>query len=144
MAVTADLLLAVAVTQPPAHGDGRIRIANVHSAKFERREFDVPATGNITIDPSSHEWANYFRSGLQGALSLLRQKRAGQHFSPLGMDVLVDGTVPSGGGLSSSAAFVCASALAVLRANGEDAVDKTELVELAVVSERAVGVHSGG
>jgi galactokinase len=60
------------------------------------------------------------------------------------MDILADGTVPSGGGLSSSAAFVCASALAVMKANGVDEVDKKELVELAIVSERAVGVNSGG
>ncbi|KAK5013793.1 galactokinase [Cryomyces antarcticus] len=60
------------------------------------------------------------------------------------MDILVDGTVPSGGGLSSSAAFVCASALAVMKANGDDKVDKKELVELAIVSERNVGVNSGG
>jgi galactokinase len=29
-------------------------------------------------------------------------------------------------------------------ANGEKTVDKTELTELAIVSERAVGVNSGG
>ena len=60
------------------------------------------------------------------------------------MDVLADGTVPSGGGLSSSAAFVCVSVLAVMRANGVEKVDKKELVEVAIVSERAVGVNSGG
>lgn len=56
----------------------------------------------------------------------------------------MDGTVPAGGGLSSSAAFVSASALAVLYANEEKKVDKTQLTELAIVSERAVGVNSGG
>ena len=60
------------------------------------------------------------------------------------MSVLVDGNVPAGGGLSSSAAFVCASAVAVLRANREESIIKKELVELAIVSERAVGVNSGG
>ncbi|KAL8863959.1 MAG: hypothetical protein Q9174_007503, partial [Haloplaca sp. 1 TL-2023] len=60
------------------------------------------------------------------------------------MKVMVDGNVPAGGGLSSSAAFVCASALAVLRANGRRKVKKRELAELAIVSERAVGVNSGG
>ena len=51
----------------------------------------------------------------------------------------------SGGeGLSRSAAFVCASALAVMVASREKTVNRTELVELAVVSERAVGVNSGG
>lgn len=60
------------------------------------------------------------------------------------MDIVADGTVPSGGGLSSSGAFVCTSALSVMKANGEEIVDKRELTELAIVSERAVGVNSGG
>jgi galactokinase len=90
-----------------------------------------------------HEWSNYFKAGLRGALELLRKKR-GEDFKPKSMQILVDGTVPAGGGLSSSAAFVSASALAVLVANGEQVVDKTELTELAIVSERAVGVNSGG
>jgi galactokinase len=60
------------------------------------------------------------------------------------MSVFADGSVPAGGGLSSSAAFTCASALAVLRANGVDNIDKKDLTELAIVSERAVGVNSGG
>jgi len=140
MAVTADMLLAVAIrpSDKPT-----IRIANVNSAKFPTREFEIPTGGDIEIDASSHEWTNYFKSGLRGAAQLLQKKRGGKLVA-VGMDVLADGTVPSGGGLSSSAAFVCASALAVMKANGEDKVDKTELVELAVVSERAVGVNSGG
>jgi len=115
----------------------------MHPHKFESREFQIPDTGDVHIDPRTLEWTNYFKSGLAGASQLLRKKE--QEFKcSVGMDILADGTVPSGGGLSSSAAFVCASALAVLKANGVDKVDKKELVELAIVSERAVGVNSGG
>jgi galactokinase len=120
-----------------------MRLTNVHPQKFESREFEIPDTGDVHIDSSSLEWTNYFKSGLVGATELLRKKREDFKQS-VGMDILVDGTVPSGGGLSSSAAFVCASALAVMKANGVDEVDKKELVELAIVSERAVGVNSGG
>ncbi|KAI9762133.1 MAG: Acetolactate synthase, mitochondrial [Chaenotheca gracillima] len=141
MAVTADLLLAISVDE----SSSKVSIANTHTSKFPTRTFDVPSTDDVEIDTSNHEWVNYFKSGLRGAIQLLRKKRqATDGFSPVGMKILVDGTVPSGGGLSSSAAFVCASALAVLRANGEEKIDKKELVELAIVSERAVGVHSGG
>ncbi len=144
MAITADVLLAVS-TNAQAE-PSRVRIANVSDDKFPTREFEIPSGGEIDIDASSLEWTNYFKAGLRGASQLLSKKRAsGDHqFKSAGMDVLVDGNVPSGAGLSSSSAFVCASALAVMKTNGEESVDKTELVELAIVSERAVGVNSGG
>ncbi|EME41865.1 hypothetical protein DOTSEDRAFT_177254 [Dothistroma septosporum NZE10] len=142
MAITADVLLAVAVHKKE-FGPSTMRLTNVHPHKFESREFQIPDTGDVHIDSSTLEWTNYFKSGLLGATELLR-KKSGEFKSSVGMDILADGTVPSGGGLSSSAAFTCASALAVMKANGVDKVDKKELVELAVVSERNVGVNSGG
>lgn len=141
MAVTADVLLAVAVS--PANGSPTVRIANVQSDKFATRSFTIAQDGEVDIDPTSHEWTNYFKSGLRGATELLK-KHGVSGIGQLNMDILADGTVPAGGGLSSSAAFVCTSALAVMRAHGQETVDKKELVELAVVSERAVGVNSGG
>lgn len=142
MAIAADVLLAVSIHKKE-EGPSTIRLTNVHPQKFESREFNIPDTGDVHIDPTTLEWTNYFKSGLLGATELLRKKQKGFKQS-IGMDILADGTVPSGGGLSSSAAFVCASALASLKANGEDHVDKKELVELAIVSERNVGVNSGG
>ncbi|KAF2687277.1 galactokinase-like protein [Lentithecium fluviatile CBS 122367] len=141
MAITADFIMAVAVR--PADEKPRIRVANVQSQKFPSREFEIPSEGDLPIDASEHEWTNYFKSGLRGVSQLLAKKR-GQHVVSVGMDIMCEGTVPSGGGLSSSAAFVCTSALAALAANGESKVDKKELCELAIVSERAVGVNSGG
>ena len=139
MAVTVDILLAVKVT--PAEGASKITIANVND-KFPKREFEVPTSGEVEIDASSLEWSNYFKAGLKGAVGLLRQKYG--QYKPVHMEILADGTVPAGGGLSSSAAFVCASALAVLKASGEEDIGKKELTELAIVSERSVGVNSGG
>lgn len=132
MAVTADLLLAVS----PTPSSPRIRISNTNT-KFPAREFSLPPV----IDASELEWSNYFKSGLKGALQLLEKKGIK---AETGMDILVDGCVPSGGGLSSSAALCCASALASLYANGLKDVSKTDLVNLAVVSERFVGVNAGG
>lgn len=142
MAVTADVLLAVSV-HPKEEGPSTIHLTNIHPQKFESRSFDIPDTGDVHIDSSTLEWTNYFKSGLVGATELLR-KKSKDFKQSVGMDILADGTVPSGGGLSSSAAFVCASALAVMKANGVDNVDKKDLVETAIVSERAVGVNSGG
>jgi galactokinase len=140
MAVATDVLIAVATHE--ASGPVKVSIANVNAKRFPPREFEFPANGDIHIDASTHEWTNYFKAGLQGALSLMRSQNSS--IAPRSMVVLVDGNVPAGGGLSSSAAFVCASALAAFHANDPHTVTKKELVELAMVSERAVGVNSGG
>ncbi|PFH57270.1 hypothetical protein XA68_15293 [Ophiocordyceps unilateralis] len=142
MAITADALVAVA-TRPVADGAAAtIRLANVDHGKFATREFRVTGDADVEIDASTFEWSNYFKSGLRGAVGLLRERGTGAQLCD--MDVLVHGNVPVGGGLSSSAALVSASALAVLVANQAVPVDKKQLTELAVVSERAVGVNSGG
>ncbi|OAA54671.1 galactokinase [Cordyceps fumosorosea ARSEF 2679] len=145
MAITADAILAVS-SRPSAGPTYRVRIANVDEARFPTREFVLDADADVAIDATASEWTNYFKSGLKGALALLRQKASasGVEFRPCDMDVVMDGTVPVGGGLSSSAAFVSASALAVMMANSDAPVDKKELTELAIVSERYVGVYSGG
>ncbi|KAG5980147.1 hypothetical protein E4U55_004352 [Claviceps digitariae] len=144
MAITADAVMAVAAT-PTAEGAStfKVKISNVEDAKFPAKEFDVALDRELEIDATQFEWTNYFKSGLRGAVELLRKKH-GDAFRPCSMDIMVDGTVPVGGGLSSSAAVVSTSALAVMHANGENVVDKKELTELAIVSERAVGVNSGG
>ncbi|KAL8799537.1 MAG: hypothetical protein Q9182_005812 [Xanthomendoza sp. 2 TL-2023] len=144
MAIAADVLIAVAVsTNPdPKHRDAAIHILNTNPRKHPAATCTVPPKGLAHIDATQHEWTNYFKAGFNGAVKLLRKEDP--NFFPSKMKILVDGNVPAGGGLSSSAAFVCASALAVLRANGKEDVKKKELVELAIVSERAVGVNSGG
>ncbi|KAL8670489.1 MAG: hypothetical protein Q9168_004971 [Polycauliona sp. 1 TL-2023] len=148
MAIAADVLIAVAVVSNEDEKEGCgtddavIPMLNTNPRKHRASECTVPPQGLAEIDATQHEWTNYFKAGFNGAVGLLRKDNAG--FSPCNMQILVDGNVPAGGGLSSSAAFVCASALAVLRANGREVVKKKELVELAIVSERAVGVNSGG
>ena len=141
MAIAADVLVAVSAVSRGESG-GQISVENLNPEKFKSATFDVPTDGKIDIDASTLQWTNYFKAGFRGAVELLQ--RGDPKFVPCGMQVLIDGTVPAGGGLSSSAAFVCASALAVLRANGQQHVIKKELVEIAIVSERSVGVNSGG
>ena len=141
-AISVDVLVAVKAV---ASGDpeARVTIANVSPERFPSRLFAVPRDTNVEINPAKHEWVNYFKAGLLGALKFLRQRQKSIAFAPASLEVLVDGNVPPGGGISSSAAFVCASALAVLKAHHHD-VSKQDLLDLAVVSERAVGVYSGG
>jgi galactokinase len=140
-AVSVDVIMAVKVV-PAGPSSTTVKIANVTPEKFPAREFSVPHDTDIEIDPKKHEWVSYFKAGLLGALKFLRKENAGS-LVPVSMEILVDGNVPPGGGISSSAAFVCASALAVMKANNHN-VSKQDLLDLAVVSERAVGVYSGG
>ncbi|KAI5918532.1 ribosomal protein S5 domain 2-type protein [Camillea tinctor] len=143
MGMTPDVIIAVSTDlEPSQEGTYKIKIANLEDQRFPSREFDIPFA-EVDIDATKSEWTNYFKSGLRGALQLLR-KKFGDDFKPTSMQVLMHGTVPAGGGLSSSAAFVTASALAVMIANGVKDVDKKDLTEVAIVSERAVGVNSGG
>ncbi|KAG8631819.1 hypothetical protein KVT40_000959 [Elsinoe batatas] len=153
MAVEQDVLLAVGITpHSPDGGSGdgasgkgsvRIRLRNLDGEKFAPHDFKVWSDGTVEIDSSKLEWSNYFKAGMRGALELLG-KLGHAGLEGVDLDVLATGTVPAGGGMSSSAAFVCAAALAVVRAAGVEEVDKKALVETAVVSERSVGVNSGG
>ena len=143
MAILADVLIAVSTSSPsPDSHEATILISNIDSEKYPSTEFGISSNEDLEIDPSNHSWSNYFKAGCKGALSLLRKQTP--NLALCSMSILVDGNVPAGGGLSSSAAFVCASALAVLRANGQSSIIKKQLVELAIVSERFVGVNSGG
>jgi galactokinase len=141
MGIAEDVLIAVSVekNESPAR---RYELGNVTPSKFKDHTFTLAGDSSVSIDASTHEWSNYFKAGFSGALQML--KRRDLSFKPVSMSIMVDGTVPAGGGLSSSAAFVCASALATLYAHSHHKVSKQELVELAIVSERSVGVNSGG
>ena len=143
MAIAADVLVAISVSTPQSEEEARVSINDIDADHYACQRFHVPKSCEVEIDASTLEWTNYFKAGLNGAFELLKKK--GISFESKTLHVLVDGNVPAGGGLSSSAAFVCASALAVLRAHDPSrSITKRELTELAIVSERSVGVNSGG
>ncbi|EXJ86652.1 galactokinase [Capronia epimyces CBS 606.96] len=141
-AVTVDVLIAVRVVKDASAEDPIIKLANVNSTKYPPKDFTISSSGTVEVDKEHHSWTNYFLAGLKGSLEYLR-KKFGNSFRANGMELLLDGNVPAGGGLSSSAAFVCASALAVMTANNY-AISKQDLLDICIVSERAVGVFSGG
>ena len=145
----------------------KVRISNTDENRFLAGDFDIPLKDHqrqnevegftndkdiISIDASAHDWTNYFKAGINGAMRLIaKRQRNSRHidkhiepFCPISMNVLVDGQVPTGAGLSSSAALVCSSLIAVLKAHGVEDIDRKELEELAIISERAVGVNAGG
>ncbi|CAN7117093.1 unnamed protein product [Brassica rapa subsp. narinosa] len=63
--------------------------------------------------------------------------------SPVGLDVIVDGVVPTGSGLSSSAAFVCSSTIAIMAVFGQN-FEKKELAQFTSECEQHIGTQSGG
>jgi N-acetylgalactosamine kinase len=59
------------------------------------------------------------------------------------MQIMVDGRVPTGSGLSSSSALTCATAVAVMAAHNLS-FTKAEVADFACKCERHCGTQSGG
>ncbi|CAI4055149.1 hypothetical protein SKDZ_02G1250 [Saccharomyces kudriavzevii ZP591] len=144
-AIDVDMLCAVKVLDEK---NPSITLTNADPS-FAQRKFDLPLDGSyVTIDPSISDWSNYFKCGLHVAHSFLKTL-APERFTgaPLvGLQVFCEGNVPTGSGLSSSAAFICAVALAVVKGNmGPDYhMSKQDLMRITVVAEHYVGVNNGG
>lgn len=137
MALDADVIVAVS-----KNSQNEITLVNTDS-KFEKETFNLPNDGSIIeIDQKNFTWANYFKCGLIVAHKFILETQPNIKLS--GLNLLFDGNVPTGGGLSSSAAFCVASTLAVLRANGVKDISKEDLTKITVVSEHYVGVNTGG
>jgi len=132
MTLHRDLLLSFS-----PRSDGRVRIQNT-SDEYPPREFALEPA----IAPSPGDWVNYVKAAWQALVQLIAEKglppeRLG------GADLVLDGDLPSGAGLSSSSALVVAAALAGLYAAGLP-VDKPDLAERLAEGERYVGTCGGG
>ncbi|XP_019181234.1 PREDICTED: galactokinase [Ipomoea nil] len=117
-----------------------LRIANVNSEKYSMCTY--PAIPDQEIDLKNHKWGHYFICGYKGFYEYAKSKGIDVGV-PVGLDVVIDGTVPTGSGLSSSAAFVCSSTIAIMASFGVS-IAKKELAQLACECERHIGTQSGG
>lgn len=143
MAIEVDVIAAVSKSD-----DTCVTIANTNK-EFTTQTFDLPADGSlVTIDKNHHSWGNYFKCGLIVAHKYITEtypEKTDSGKKPLkGLHALFDGTVPTGGGLSSSAAFCIAATLAVLKANDISEITKEDLTRITVVCEHYVGLSNGG
>ncbi|EFJ41193.1 hypothetical protein VOLCADRAFT_98854 [Volvox carteri f. nagariensis] len=140
MAIRQDTVVAIRT----APGTDKLVIGNVEASRYPTAEFGLDPTQEV--DVGKHSWANYFLSAYKGVFELLKATRPDSVPEPVGLQVVVHGQVPTGSGLSSSAAIVCSSMLAVLSALGVPPaeLDKAAVAEAACKAERYVGVTSGG
>ncbi|KAJ3117232.1 galactokinase [Phlyctochytrium bullatum] len=134
MAIARDVIVAVAEAKDTSNPP-KVTVTNVNGEKYKDNVFEHNAN-IVDIDSTVLEWSNYFKCGYKGAFEAV----AGGQRS---LNIMIDGNVPAGAGVSSSSAFVCASALATLTASGKE-IKKGDLAQTAIRSERYCGVQSGG
>ncbi|KAJ8766296.1 hypothetical protein K2173_022355 [Erythroxylum novogranatense] len=136
MAIRQDTIVAIR-----KNDSGKsLRIANVNDQKYTMCTY--PADPDQSIDLKNHRWGHYFVCGYKGYFEFAKSKGVSID-EPVGLDVLVDGTVPTGSGLSSSAAFVCSATIAIMAAFGVN-FPKKEIAQLTCECERHIGTQSGG
>lgn len=100
--------------------------------RFAPREF---ALGPAIPPLVAGDWGNYLQAAAQAV---------SQRYGDLaGIDAVVGSDLPVAAGLSSSAALVVATALALLAAS-ETSFDRLELADLLAQGERYVGTAGGG
>ncbi|KAK7329586.1 hypothetical protein VNO77_23756 [Canavalia gladiata] len=136
MAIRQDTILAIRKNE----GQNVLRIANVNDQAYAPCTY--PADPNQELDLKNHKWGHYFICGYKGYYDYAKLKGVAVG-KPVGLDVLVDGTVPQGSGLSSSAAFVCSSTIAIMAAFGVN-FPKKEVAQVTCECERHIGTQSGG
>ncbi|KAI5949667.1 GAL1 [Candida margitis] len=139
MAIEVDVVAAVSTND-----SSFIIISNTDSDKFPQEKVAIGQDSDFVIDREHHTWANYFKCGLIVAAKFLQEKSGEGKYKLKGMNITFSGIVPTGGGLSSSAAFCVASTLAVLHANGVKEISKADLTRITVVSEHYLGLNNGG
>ncbi|OVA13586.1 Galactokinase [Macleaya cordata] len=138
MAIRQDTIIAIRkhdAAESPKH----LRIANVND-KYTMCTY--PADPEQDIDLKNHKWGHYFICGYKGYYEFAKSKGVDVGV-PVGLDIIVDGTVPTGSGLSSSAAFVCSSTIAIMAAFDAN-YPKKEIAQLTCECERHIGTQSGG
>jgi N-acetylgalactosamine kinase len=133
MAIKQDTVVAI------RQGGDRLVITSLHPDKYPESSFGTDPSQDVDTD--NHSWGNYFMCAYKGVFEFLASKGIQQQ--PVGLQIMVHGTVPTGAGVSSSAAFVCSSALALLGAFEAEA-SPSEVAEFACTCERYVGTQSGG
>lgn len=149
-AIEKDILMATKVTYASAPAAKVEVVLKNTTPRFAPNTFSSAYHSTETVEllnEGDERWANYFKVAFKGLHShlpaeVLDDKNAKR---PVKIEVLVDGTIPPESSLSSSAAMTTCSSIVVLQAFGaRELIDRKEMAEVAIESERLVGVNSGG
>ncbi|KAK5583707.1 hypothetical protein RB653_005305 [Dictyostelium firmibasis] len=123
-------------------------IINIHNCNEKYTPMSIDVGSDIEIDLKKHHWTNYVLAAWKGVQQALNEGSSGSGGGGGGsklksVNLLYSGNVPMGAGVSSSSALVCVSTLAISYCNNL-ILNKEELAQLSIKSERYVGVESGG
>ncbi|KAL5785011.1 hypothetical protein ACOSQ2_007403 [Xanthoceras sorbifolium] len=138
MAIRQDMIVAIR-KHDSGETEKSLRIANVND-KYTMCTY--PADHDQEVDLKNHKWGHYFICAYKGYHEYAKAKGVNVGM-PVGLDIMVDGTVPTGSGLSSSAAFVCSSTIALMAVFDVN-FPKKEVAQLTCDCERHIGTQSGG
>ncbi len=118
------------------YGIVRKREDNILRLASENRDFIYNGVIDDLYYEKEDDWSNYPKG------VVYTMKEAG--FAVGGMDILVEGNIPNGAGLSSSASLELLIAVMVNHLFNEDKIDRIELVKLSQKAENDfVGVKCG-
>lgn len=109
MALRQDILMAVGSNESGSEGGTkapRLQLANTQPTSYN--EAIIESASDVDF-PKSIKWFHYFLCGYKGVLDKYCSEEECPPFN-----VMVDGSIPPGSGLSSSSAMVVASALSTL------------------------------
>ncbi|EST07909.1 Galactokinase galactose-binding domain protein [Kalmanozyma brasiliensis GHG001] len=149
-AIEKDILMATRVTYADSPADKVEVVLKNTTERFVETTFasEYHSTDGVQLlNEGDERWANYFKVAFKGLHSHLPAKVLDEKNAkrPVKIEVLVDGTIPPESSLSSSAAMTTCSSTVVLEAFGaRELIDRKEMAEVAIESERLVGVNSGG
>lgn len=149
-AIEKDILMATKVHYSSSPSDKVEVVLKNTTERFALHKFE--SAYHFTeivelLDQGDERWANYFKVAFKGLHSHLPKEVLADENKrrPVKIEVLVDGTIPPESSLSSSAAMTTCSSIVVLEAFGaRELIDRKEMAEVAIESERLVGVNSGG
>ncbi|KAJ1561225.1 N-acetylgalactosamine kinase, partial [Nowakowskiella sp. JEL0078] len=135
-AIDKNIKIAVAIspnqTNPPT-----ISFFNTNE-KYPSVHFNHEPVGIVEIDSSVSHWGNYIKGAYKAAFDAISSE-----VKPKSFIALVDGSIPAGAGVSSSAGLVVATVLATTTANAIK-LELNDLVQSSIAGEHNVGVHCGG